>query len=82
MKFVGDDGYREVNALEFFEKAMKPGPKANRKTTITSITISGTAANARLEIAYPDAILDDFMNLLKVDGEWKIVSKIFSRRAL
>ena len=81
MKFIGRDGYTEVNALEFFESRMKPGPKQNRKTRIANITISGNAANARLEIEYPDFTFIDFMNLLKVDGEWKVVSKIFHRKA-
>ena len=81
MKYIGRDGYTEVNALEFFESRMKPGPKQNRKTRIANITISGNAANARLEIEYPDFTFIDFMNLLKVDGEWKVVSKIFHRKA-
>lgn len=80
MKFVGDEGFNEVNALEFFDKAMKPGPKANRETYIAQITLTGTTANARLELVYPDAIVTDYMNLLKVDGQWKIVSKVFSRK--
>ena len=83
MKFISDEeGYKEVNALEFFEKAMKPGPKSNRKTYVTQINITGKAANARLEIIYPDFIMVDYMNLLKVEGEWKIVSKIFSGRSM
>ena len=80
MKSIGEEGYREINALEFFKKAMKPGPKSNRKTFVSQITVSGNAANARLEIVTPDLIIVDFMNLLKVDGEWKIVSKIFDAR--
>ncbi|NAY92200.1 hypothetical protein GTQ34_09740 [Muricauda sp. JGD-17] len=80
MKFIGNDGYTEINALEFFEKGMKPGPKQNRTTRISNISIAGNAANARLEIEYPDFTFIDFMNLLKVDGEWKIVSKIFYRK--
>jgi hypothetical protein len=27
---------------------------------------------------YPDAVLTDYMSLLKIDGEWKIVNKIFT----
>nr|WP_299345045.1 nuclear transport factor 2 family protein [Allomuricauda sp.] len=80
MKFIGKEGYREVNALEFFGKGMKPGPKQDRKTRIADITISGNAANARLEIEYPTFTFIDFMNLLKIDGEWKIVNKIFYRK--
>lgn len=80
MKFIGAEGYREVNALEFFEKGMKPGPPQQRATRIAEISVAGNAASARLEIDYPDFTFIDFMNLLKIDGEWKIVSKIFFRK--
>ena len=81
MKYIGGDGYTEVNALEFFGKNMKPGPKSNRKTRVANITIAGHAANAQLIIDYPTFSFIDYMNLLKIDGEWKIVSKIFYRQA-
>ena len=80
MKFIGDS-YKEVNAIEFFEKGMKPGPQQNRETRIVAVHVQGTAANARLEIEYPTFTFYDFMNLLKIDGEWKIVSKIFYRKS-
>lgn len=79
MKYIRD-GYQEVNAIGFFKKGMKPGPKQNRKTKITNIDISGHAASARLEIEYATFSFIDYMNLLKIDGEWKIVSKIFYRK--
>ena len=79
MKFISGAGYKEVNAVDFFENAIKPGPKQNRKTSIVAINITGNAANAQLRIDYPTFFLMDFMNLLKIDGEWKIVSKIFHR---
>ncbi len=79
MKYIRD-GYQEVNALEFFKKAMKPGPKQDRKTRIVNIDISGHAANARLEIEYPTFTFIDYMSLLKIEGEWKIVNKIFYRK--
>ena len=82
MKFIGDDGYQEVNVLEAFEKGMKPGPKQNRETHIAEITQTGNTANARLEIVYPDVIITDYMNLLKIDGQWKIVNKIFSKKVI
>ncbi len=81
MKYITKEGYKEVNALEFFSGMDASKPKSNRKTRIADITISGHAANARLELEYKDFTFVDFMNLLKVDGEWKIVSKIFYRRA-
>ncbi len=79
MKFIGNE-YKEVNAIEFFEKGIKPGPKQNRKTRIADINITGTAASATLEIDYPAFSFIDYMNLLKIDGEWKIVSKIFYKK--
>lgn len=79
MKYITDEGYKEVNALEFFS-GMKTGDRVNRKNRIAEITISGHAANARLELEYPDFTFVDFMNLLKIDGEWKIVNKIFYKR--
>lgn len=68
-----------VNAVEFFRKGMKPGPPSKRQTRVSSIEINGNAASARLEIDYPTFRFIDYMNLLKIDGEWKIVSKIFFR---
>ncbi|WP_299437599.1 nuclear transport factor 2 family protein [uncultured Aquimarina sp.] len=79
MKYI-NDGYQEVNAIDFFKKVMKPGPKQDRKTSIASIDISGHAASARLEIEYATFTFIDYMNLLKIDGEWKVVSKIFYRK--
>lgn len=80
MKYITDEGYREVNALEFFSGMDASKPKQNRQTRIADITISGHAANARLEIEYPTFTFIDYMNLLKIDGEWKIVNKIFYRK--
>ena len=80
MKYIGDE-YKEVNAVEFFKKGMKPGPKQNRKTRIVAVNVTGNAANATLEIEYPTFYFIDYMNLLRVDGEWKIVGKIFHRKS-
>ena len=79
MKFVGEE-YKEVNAIEFFKNGIKSGPKQDRETRIVSVSITGNAASAQLEIAYPTFMFIDYMNLLKIDGEWKIVSKIFYKK--
>jgi len=80
MKFIRGGNYTEVNALEFFKKAIKPGPKQNRTSVVEQINIAGNAANARLRIDYHNFYFIDYMNLLKIDGEWKIVNKIFHRQ--
>lgn len=77
MKFVNDNGYKEVNALKFFKAGMKPGPKQQRTTKIVFIDISGNSASAKLTISYEGFSFHDYMQLLKIDGEWKITSKIF-----
>ena len=80
MKYITKEGYKEVNALEFFSRMDASKPKQNRITRIANITVSGHAASAQLEIEYPTFSFIDFMNLLKVDDEWKIVNKIFYRK--
>ena len=66
--------------LSFSKSVMKPGPKQDRLTRVVSIQLTGNAAHAELEIEYPTFTFIDHMNLLKINGEWKIVSKIFHRR--
>lgn len=51
--------------------------EAQRKRYIASIDIAGNAATAKIILAYPRARLTDYMALLKIDGEWKIINKIF-----
>jgi len=46
---------------------------------ILSIDRFGDAAVAKLELKGPDWLLNDYMSLLRIDGEWLIVNKIFSR---
>ena len=80
MKYIRNGEYKEVNALEFFKKAVKSGPKQNRKTRISYINVSGNIASAKLQIDYETFSFIDYMNLIKIDGEWKVVSKIFYRQ--
>jgi hypothetical protein len=49
--------------------------KDHRK--IESIDVSGNAANAKIILDYPTVRFVDYMTMLKINGEWKIVSKVF-----
>jgi protease I len=80
MKFVTKEGYKEVNALEFFKKVIKPGPKKNRVTRIQNISIEGNTATAKLEIEYATFLFIDYMSLLKINGTWKVVNKIYYKK--
>ena len=55
--------------------------EAARRRRIVSIDRTGNAAMAKIELDYPTARFVDYMSLLKVGSEWKIVNKIFYREA-
>lgn len=51
--------------------------EAKRKRSIESLEISGNAGAAKIVLDYPTVKFVDYMSLLKIDGEWKIVNKSF-----
>ena len=51
--------------------------EAQRKRSIESVDVAGNAASAKIILDYPTTRFVDYMSLLKIDGEWKIVNKIF-----
>lgn len=51
--------------------------EAQRKRHIASLDLTGNSAVAKIVLDYPNALITDYMSLLKVDGEWKIMNKIF-----
>ena len=51
--------------------------EADRKRRIVMVDVTGTAAVAKVELDYPGALITDYFTLLKIDGEWKIMNKIF-----
>jgi hypothetical protein len=57
----------------------KPGEVDSTGRRVISVDVVGDAAVAKLELKRPDAVLTDYMSLLKVDGRWVIVNKIFTR---
>ena len=76
-KLVGGD----IKGLyEVIDTAFKPSPEA--KAVITRIDIVGTAASARVDTDNISGFhFTDFFNLLKVEGKWTIVSKIYHSHA-
>lgn len=56
----------------------KPAPdEAQRKRWIESVEVAGNAAVGKIILDYPGVKFVDYMTLLKIDGEWKIVNKSF-----
>jgi hypothetical protein len=61
------------------ENRLKPGEVDSTRRRVTEVDVAGDAAIAKLELERPDALITDYMSLLKVDGRWQIVNKIFTR---
>jgi hypothetical protein len=55
--------------------------EAQRRRWIASVEVFGTAASARIVLDYPTITYVDFFTLLKINGEWKIVTKTFASQA-
>jgi hypothetical protein len=80
--WVGSDGalMQRTSADYAAGASGSPAPdEARRRRRVVSIDITGTAASAKIELDYPQVLLVDYMSLLKVDGRWVIVNKIFTR---
>jgi Putative lumazine-binding len=63
------------------ERAPNPPKPDAVKRRVVMVNVSGNAAVARLELASPETTITDFMSLLKVNGQWTVVGKIFDRQA-
>jgi hypothetical protein len=77
--FIRDGKFSQLTCEEYISRAngKPPADEAQRKRHIESINITGNTAIVKLILDYPAAKLTDYMSLLKIDGEWKIVNKIF-----
>jgi hypothetical protein len=81
MKYIdaGTGEFKDVPIAEYIARVKANTTTNQRKIGIESLNLEGTAAQAKIKIETGAATLYDYMNLLKINGEWKIVSKIFSR---
>lgn len=62
--------------FETIDNAFRPSPEA--QGVIVNIDIVGTAASARIDTNDISGFcFTDFFNLLKVEGKWTVVSKIY-----
>lgn len=79
--FIRDGKYSTRSFAEYISGFKGPNPptaeESSRKRTIESIDIAGNAGSAKIILDYPNVRFVDYMSLLKINGEWKIVNKIF-----
>ncbi len=63
---------------QLFDWSDENGPAPKLQARVASIDLVGTVAIVRLELTNLNgARYTDMFTLLKVDGEWKIMSKVF-----
>jgi hypothetical protein len=76
---VRDGKYWQLTSEEYIARAAgKPADdEAQRKRKIELVDITGNAAVAKIVLDYPTVKFTDYMSLLKIDGEWKIINKTF-----
>ncbi len=84
MYSVGADGKLSGGAIPILfdgiDKDFRTSPDA--KAAITRIEIVGNAASARVDASEMSGVsFTDFFHLLKVEGKWTVVSKIFQTHA-
>lgn len=82
---IGSDGKGGIYSLPITEMAknFKGEPsddEAQRKRSFQIIALTPNTGVARLDLVYPGFTFTDYMTLLKIDGEWKIVQKLYYRR--
>ncbi len=74
--FVRDGKLTRVELGKFLENVTSGNLVVERK--VLMIDVFGDAAIAKIESPFPDGLAMDYVSLLKIDNEWKIVSKVFS----
>ena len=75
--YVGDDLFAGP-IQHLFDWNDQNGPAAELQSHIASIDLAGTVATVRLELDnWTGHRFTDMFTLLKVDGEWKIINKVF-----
>lgn len=76
---VAKNGVMAGMTVRDLTSRIKPNEVMDRTTRIISWSFAGNAATAVTETEYPTNKIIDLLNLLKINGEWKIVSRVFSR---
>lgn len=75
-----DGAFAERTGADYIAAAPgKPADdEAQRRRTIESLDVTGNAAMAKVVLDYPTVRFTDYLSLVKADGAWKIVNKIFN----
>lgn len=70
----------EAGLTHFINFLQKNGPMPILQTQVLEVDVFETAASVKALFLMDGFIYLDYLNLLKVEGEWKIVDKIYVRK--
>lgn len=78
--FVKQDGQLgQLTQSQWYEGfTANAGKEEKGELKITAVDITGNAASVKVEEDYPNSKYIDYLSLLKFNGEWKIVNKIYT----
>jgi len=81
--FVKRDGTLGQLTQEQWYKGFEAsaGKEEKGDLKIVSVDITGNAASVKVREEYPNSIYTDYVSLLKIGGEWKIVNKVYVAEA-
>jgi metallo-beta-lactamase class B len=79
ISFIDHGELKQWTREEFANRFHGPAPDEYRRVRrVESLEVSGNAASAVVTLDYPQVLFHDHLSLLKIDGNWKIVNKVFS----
>ncbi|HAA14927.1 MAG TPA: dehydrogenase [Cytophagales bacterium] len=76
---VNDDGSLRRIPIGTYIGYFKPGEKRDRDGKIVAVDVVNDAANVKIEIVSGPWKFTDYLLLLKLNGEWKIINKSYTR---
>jgi protease I len=81
MFYIREGTLQQVTQPQWHERmrSRPPGPKANYRR-ILSIDLTGDAASVNAIADFETFQYLDYISLLKIDGQWMIINKIFHRK--
>lgn len=78
---VNNDGSLRRIPIATYIGYFKQGQSNDRKGKIISIDIVNDAAQAKVEVVSGNTKFTDYILLLKLKGEWKIINKSYTRES-
>jgi putative intracellular protease/amidase len=82
LRYMKNNSEYTIWPIKDYVEGSKPGITTNCISRIISIDICGTAAQAKIELEYPQRKFADYINLLKMDNKWLIAIKTFSSQRI